>query len=65
MRLHDSSVVLVGERVNGMPRFRLQDVSELPRLDTTTVNWFVFWMGLIRTSWNWPIYEQGMQVRVY
>ena len=35
VRLHDSSVVLVGERVNGMPRFCLQDVLDLPRLDTT------------------------------
>ena len=34
VRLNDSSVVLVGERVNGMPRFRFQDVLELP-LHTT------------------------------
>ena len=34
VRLYDSCVVLEGERVNGMPRFRLQDVLELPRLRT-------------------------------
>ena len=35
VRLYDSSVVLEGERVNGMPRFRLQDVLGLPHLNTT------------------------------
>ena len=36
MRLHDSNVALVGERVNGIPRFSLRDVLELPKLDTTS-----------------------------
>ena len=35
VQLHDSSMVLVGERVNGLPRFCLQNVLELPKLDTT------------------------------
>ena len=34
VRLYDASVVLEGERVNGMPQFRLQDVLELPCLNT-------------------------------
>ena len=35
MKLHDSSVAQVSERVNGMLRFSLRDVLELPKLDTT------------------------------
>ena len=35
MRLQDSSVAPVGERVNGMPRFSLCDVLELTKLYAT------------------------------
>ena len=35
VRLYDAGMVLEVERVNGMPQFRLQDVLEWPRLNTT------------------------------